>query len=357
MSNNEAIRIEGIYSEIDVRKKTGQLFAKIDEANSQISTALSKVKSLKEKSREKHNAGWSIGGKDKRLAIEALQAVTRDVADSQVEIIQIQKNIVEGQKMLNQHTTILYQLGAMSLAANRIVHRELKLKLENASREELSDLARQELLNTIRQIEQMQDTLILQEKQKVQLNQQSEQISKLKKDNDRLRLDMAESDGRFSTLLDSQSREISELNSVYQRLRRGIAQHEEKNSRDITELKENIHQQAIHLEQDRELISKLKEDIVFLVSEISKVESKYALQEETQKNNILELRNTLHVLGNKIDELSKRQQNDNNYIKENMELLEKSSYSKNRVWLMVVLSLLLSVIVSVTGVMCFFQFN
>lgn len=361
---NDVIRIDDVRSEIDIRKKTSQLLAKIEEVDIDISSALNKAESLKTKSKEKHEAGWSFGGKDKRLAIEALQSVTRDMADSQEEIIKIQKKIVDGQKMLNQHTTILYQLGAMSLSANRMVHRELKLKLENASREELSELARQELLNTIQQIEQMQDTLIIQEKQKVQLNQQTEKISKLERDNDRLRCDMTESDSRFSTQADSQNKEIAALNSAYKSLHNDIIQNKENNIKDIRNLKNEINQQfdrlqkllnshAVQLKQDEELISEIKEDIAFLHSGLSEIESKCSSQSRAQNNNISDLQNALHLLTANISTLVESRQKDNDSISAEIDFLKKNSYSKNKVWLLLVFGVLLSVILSVIGVMSY----
>lgn len=358
---NENMRIDDIKSEVDIRRKTGQLISKIEEADSQISMALSKAETLKTKSREKHSAGWSFGGKDKRLAIEALQSVTIDLADTQEEIIQIQRKIVEGQKVLNQHTTLLYQLGAMSLTANRMVHRELKLKLEHASREELSELAKQELLNTIQQIEQMQDTLIQQEKQKAQLNQQAKKLLELEEDSNRLRYNISESDSRFSAQTERHNKEISALNSVFKRLNNDLIQQKEKHDQTIRVIKNetqqqietlqlSFNQQVTHLKQVEDLITKCQKDGARLFSEIASLESKYSFEIEHQSKDILELQNRLHILTSEISNLGKSFQTANDTIKEEMESLKKQSYSKNIVWLILLLGVLLSVFLSFIAV-------
>ena len=58
---------------------------------------------------------------------------------------------------MTQAIRYLFGLGVSNLAANRTVVRELELKLKNASKEELSELARQEITNVILQLRAQED--------------------------------------------------------------------------------------------------------------------------------------------------------------------------------------------------------
>lgn len=159
-----------------IKREIDSNLAKVTEIDRSLSRNLDKADHLKVKAQEKHSAGWSWGGKDKRVAIEALQEVTSDMADCQIDIIRTQKDLYEGQKAMTQQMRALFQIGAMSITSNRMVCRELKMRLEHASREELSDLAREELLATIKQLEQMQDMLSVQERQNERIREQDKKI-------------------------------------------------------------------------------------------------------------------------------------------------------------------------------------
>lgn len=165
-----------------IKRNINTALQKVTQIDKSISRSLDKADKLKTKALEEHSAGWSWGGKDKRVAIEALQEVTRDMADSQIEIINTLKELYDGQKAIAQQMRMLFQIGAMSIAANRMVHRELKMRLQNASQEELSEMAREELMATVRQLEQMQDTLNIQERQKEKLFEQDRLIRSLQQE-------------------------------------------------------------------------------------------------------------------------------------------------------------------------------
>lgn len=166
-------------NELTVKSQIGNCLVQFNEIDNKIQKALENADNIKSKAAQKHSAGWSFGGKDKRIAIEALQDVTSDLADSQVELVQTQEILFNAQKRLSQNMTTLYQIGAMSLAANRMVYNELKLKLSNASQEQLSELAKEELRRTIKQIEEMQDALIVQERQKQKILEHEQTIESL----------------------------------------------------------------------------------------------------------------------------------------------------------------------------------
>lgn len=166
-------------NELTVKSKVGNCIVQFNEIDNKIVQALKNADDIKSKALVTHRAGWSFGGKDKRIAIEALQDVTKDLAGSQIELVQTQKDLFNAYKSMSQNMTTLYQLGAMSLTANRMVYNELKLKLTNASKEQISDLAKAELQRTIKQIEDLQDSLIIQERQKEKIMMHEQSIKAL----------------------------------------------------------------------------------------------------------------------------------------------------------------------------------
>ena len=63
------------------------------------------------------------------------------------------KALFNNQILLANASKQLYALGVMGIASNRIVVREIRLRLKNASQEELEDLARKELGNVVNELE------------------------------------------------------------------------------------------------------------------------------------------------------------------------------------------------------------
>lgn len=63
------------------------------------------------------------------------------------------KALFNNQILLANASKQLYALGVMGIASNRIVVREIRLRLKNASQEELEDLARKELENVVNELE------------------------------------------------------------------------------------------------------------------------------------------------------------------------------------------------------------
>jgi hypothetical protein len=102
----------------------------------------------------------SAGFGKKKAAIEELQLAVYDLAKAVVSEAETQKTAFNFQTQLAEITKYLFGLGVSNLALNRSVVRELELKLSGASAEELSDLAKQEALNVIRQLKAQEDILI-----------------------------------------------------------------------------------------------------------------------------------------------------------------------------------------------------
>ena len=126
------------------------------------------------------NAGFG----HKKEAIEILSQRTEDLADnnvSQAETMQQMGYALEGtvkvQKALNEANELvfrnqqqianimksLYMLGTQSIVMSRTIVRQLEMKLEGASKEELDSFQMQEIQNVINQLKAGQDVMYKQE--------------------------------------------------------------------------------------------------------------------------------------------------------------------------------------------------
>ena len=137
----------------------GNTFKHISEVDRKISNAVSRAEEAKKLADEasQKNAGWSFFGSDKKEAIEALQSAAISQANALSDSVDANKELFNKQKKMSEALRYLFGLGVANMAANRTVVRELELKLKNASQEELSELARQEITNVILQLRAQED--------------------------------------------------------------------------------------------------------------------------------------------------------------------------------------------------------
>ena len=137
----------------------GNTFKHISEVDRKISNAVSRAEEAKKLADEasQKNAGWSFFGSDKKEAIEALQSAAISQANALSDSVDANKQLFENQKKMSDALRYLFGLGVANMAANRTVVQELELKLQNASKEELSELARQEITNVILQLRAQED--------------------------------------------------------------------------------------------------------------------------------------------------------------------------------------------------------
>lgn len=105
----------------------------------------------------------SAGAFKKKEAIEELQSASIDIADAVKSQADAQKLSFEFQTKLADISKYLFGLGISNIASNRSVIRELELRLDHASEEELSDLARREILSVVKQLKDQEDILQKQE--------------------------------------------------------------------------------------------------------------------------------------------------------------------------------------------------
>ena len=86
-----------------------------------------------------------------------MQSAAISQANALSDSVDANKQLFENQKKMSDALRYLFGLGVANMAANRTVVQELELKLQNASKEELSELARQEITNVILQLRAQED--------------------------------------------------------------------------------------------------------------------------------------------------------------------------------------------------------
>ena len=108
----------------------------------------------------------ALGSKEKKTgvfknktAIESLQETTLSLADAQIIAAEAQEKSFEYQKKLAEITKYLFGLGVSNIAANRIVVKELEMRLKNASEDEIDFLAREEIKNLVRELKMQEDVM------------------------------------------------------------------------------------------------------------------------------------------------------------------------------------------------------
>lgn len=113
----------------------------------------------KSKSSAERAEGMSAGLFKKKAAIEELQSAGMDLAKAVQVGAEAQKISFEFQTKLAKITKYLFGLGVSNIACNRFVVRELEMRLQGASQEKLSALAREELMMVVKQLKDQEDML------------------------------------------------------------------------------------------------------------------------------------------------------------------------------------------------------
>lgn len=182
-ANSFPADLENIQSE-DIPIVIGKSFDLIKDLESRIEKASDSAENAKSNAQSAYNKGVKL--LERKSAIEALQSSGRDIAAALVDGIDAQKLSFELHGQLAEVTKYLFALGVGSVALNRSVVRELEAKLSGASKEELSELARLEVIGVIRQLKAQEDMMSKQEKMNGILKEHDDEIVALFKSNEQL---------------------------------------------------------------------------------------------------------------------------------------------------------------------------
>ena len=91
------------------------------------------------------------------ISLDKIQGATYDLSRVVVNITENQTIFWDYLKTLSEITKFLFNLGIANTASNNIVVRYLEKKLANASKEELDDLAREEIENVVERLKKQQE--------------------------------------------------------------------------------------------------------------------------------------------------------------------------------------------------------
>lgn len=134
----------------------------LEELDQKVQSALEKAGAAREAAQVAFNT--NAGFFHRKDAIESLQEATLQIGNATADNADSQKMLFDCLQKMAQVEKIILQIGCTSIAMNRSTVRELEAKLQNASKGELSDMARKELESVVRQIRQQQDVLEKQDK-------------------------------------------------------------------------------------------------------------------------------------------------------------------------------------------------
>ena len=98
-----------------------------------------------------------IGLFNKKNALEAMQNTQMSLSEATIKNTEALEKTFEYQQALTNITKFLFGLGVSNIAVNRTIVKELELRLEHASEEEIDDMARQELLNVVKDLKAQED--------------------------------------------------------------------------------------------------------------------------------------------------------------------------------------------------------
>lgn len=112
-------------------------------------------------------------------AINTTQDAVRSIAEAQEKLSNAQKTLFEYQQKMASSMRYLLMLGASNIAMNRIVISELEKKLSHATKEQLSENARNELINVIRLLKEQESAFSTQDRLSEKIKIHSNEIDNI----------------------------------------------------------------------------------------------------------------------------------------------------------------------------------
>ena len=146
----------------------------IDETDQRSVAARRKYEELK----GMKEAHWYTVGRNKAKA-EKTQEVVEEIIYAVDNNANATKALFNTQARMSEFSKKLYLLGLMSVASNRMVIREITMRLEHASKEELSDLARRELETVLNELKRQQSIENRVDKLETKLNEANKKRDEL----------------------------------------------------------------------------------------------------------------------------------------------------------------------------------
>lgn len=224
------IRLHGI-NELQLPYIIQEQVGKLKELDEGVKRAIDAATKAEQRAKNAGNqsAGWDLLGRKKKVAIEELQSAGMELADAVQLGAKAQKLSFELQTRLGDVTKYLFNLGTNSLAANRIVLRELELRLSGASEEVIGNLARQELDSLVRQLKEQEDLLSRQEQTMKILKEHDQKIVHLLGWTDEFGVQPKELMGKIKNVAQSSEEQFKNISRLEAQL-----EHQQAHSESLT---------------------------------------------------------------------------------------------------------------------------
>ena len=177
--NKEISTIDFDMNIIDKEFQISDGIKEMDKVCEQIVRADELVKKTKEDIKATKNGKRKLFRRKKD--VEALKAVTIDLAETQEVMVQAQKEISENQRKLSYISSQILSASIVNLATCQSAATRLEAELKNASEEELSDIKRETIKNVLKQIRAQQSILDNQARDERRDEELANRISKLVK--------------------------------------------------------------------------------------------------------------------------------------------------------------------------------
>lgn len=202
-------------------------------------------------------------GNTKDIVEDTQEAVERLASAQQVSVSALKKSF-EFQKKLAETSKYLFELGCANITVNRIAVRAIEAKLNGASKGEISELARQEMMAVVRQLKEQEDIL---KKQEFLTSKVKENVSRL---DEKDALDKEQSD-KISSL----SNENKEQNKKLDKIHNTLSEKERIDAEQSQRLEE-----LGALLDNKDLVDKKQEEAISKNSEAIKVLFDYTKQKD-----------------------------------------------------------------------------
>ena len=151
-------------NEKDVTELVNNCFLRIEDIEKKIANSELSAKSAKESADKAMSVERHFFQNTTAKIVDQLQPAVKDLANAIEVSAETQKLLFEHQTILAECCRSLFGMGVSNITMIRCTINTIKMKLEKASDEEISEMAKQELLNVVRQLKMQEDLFSKQEK-------------------------------------------------------------------------------------------------------------------------------------------------------------------------------------------------
>jgi len=221
MENNELIEIESENGVVSVNtsdipdiiagriEDISQLEKEVKNSEASAQAAMDFVGNQMTRYEEKGKLIFKHRSGNTKDIVEDTQEAVEKLASAQQVSVEALKKSFEFQKKLADTSKYLFELGCANITVNRIAVRAIEQKLNGASKEELSELAKQEMLAVVRQLKEQEDIL---KKQEFLTSKVKENVSRLNK-KDELDKEQSEKIASLSNENKEQNQKLSDIHN------------------------------------------------------------------------------------------------------------------------------------------------